>query len=172
MRLLPLVALALGCRTPYQSEGLRGGYRDTHLGGTRWLITVEVNSLTSRTRAVEYAYRRAAELCPGGFDPLSGDSTRSDHYVNGQNMLKSDATLVVECRAAQHAWTKQQQQTSPQPHSAAQLPARRFCFSKLPRSGGKTAMDCAATSEACRSSLDGLGQLWTATSGCAAVPSP
>src|SRR5690606_15068237 len=44
MRLVIAAALALvGCSTPYQQMGFRGGYRDRPMGGGRYLVEVRVN---------------------------------------------------------------------------------------------------------------------------------
>jgi hypothetical protein len=75
--LLAVLVLGVGCSTPYQkNEGLlsRGGFSEERLGPDMWGINVGVNSYTSRTTAVTYAWRRAAELCPGGFDPVAQDA--------------------------------------------------------------------------------------------------
>jgi hypothetical protein len=99
-----LVGLGLvACATPYQSRGFRGGYDEKQLGPDRYMITVKVNSYTSRSTAVEYSYRRAAELCPGGFDPIDADRESLDFYIRNSdgtyyNAPKASAMLVVQCR--------------------------------------------------------------------------
>jgi hypothetical protein len=99
MRLVMVLAIVSGCATPYQSKGFRGGYTSRPLGPSRWIIEVKVNSYTSRSTAIEYSYRRAAELCPGGFDPIDADRSTRDYDMNGTNMPKTTAVLVVECRS-------------------------------------------------------------------------
>lgn len=54
---------AIGCTTPYQAKGMRGGYTDRDLGDGTYLITVNVNGYTSRAKAFEYFTRRAHDLC-------------------------------------------------------------------------------------------------------------
>ncbi len=103
MRAIMLAALAAtSCATPYQANGFRGGYEDTNLGAGRWLITVHVNAYTSRATAVQYTYRRAAELCPYGFDPVDSTSETTYHTANfgngPQEYSKANAVLVVQCR--------------------------------------------------------------------------
>lgn len=86
------------CATPYQAKGFRGGYEETRLGADRWMINVEVNSYTSRSTAIEYTYRRAAELCPQGFDPIDADRSERVVSYNGQDYAKPNAVLVVQCK--------------------------------------------------------------------------
>jgi hypothetical protein len=93
-----------GCRTPYQSHGLRGGYDETALGGGTWSVKVEVNGYTSQGTALEYAYRRAGEICRAGFDVVDGSRSQRDNYVNFgngnvQNMARPEVSLIVQCRA-------------------------------------------------------------------------
>jgi hypothetical protein len=98
---LAAICLCAASATPYQAKGFRGGYQDQDLGGGRHLIAVEVNSYTSSATALQYAYQRAGELCPQGYDPITGD--RSTDYVMMGNRAynKGSATLVVQCRAEQ-----------------------------------------------------------------------
>jgi hypothetical protein len=71
----------------------------------RYAIDVTVNSYTSQGTALEYAYRRAGELCPDGYDTIDGSKSQSDFYVrNGntvQNLSKGDVALIIECRSAE-----------------------------------------------------------------------
>lgn len=91
MKRIALVLLA-ACGTPYQSMGwFRGGYEDKTLAPRQFLVRVEVNGYTSASTALEYAHRRARELCPAGYDVQ--DSKTGEHGAG-----KPDATLVVECR--------------------------------------------------------------------------
>lgn len=82
---------ALASATPYQEKGFRGGFETTDLGGGRYMISVEVNGYTNRNTAIEYTYRRAAEVCPAGYDVVDND--RAGRY-------KATAMLVVQCRTA------------------------------------------------------------------------
>lgn len=98
-----LIALTLAaCATPYQSSGFRGGYSEKRIGN-RWLIRVEVNGFTSMETAIEYSYRRAEELCPGGFDVEDANRHATEHtyrdgYGNSHDYEKPSAMLVVVCR--------------------------------------------------------------------------
>jgi hypothetical protein len=42
-----LILNASACSTPYQKEGLTGGYTDKYLGDDKWMITVRGNGYTS-----------------------------------------------------------------------------------------------------------------------------
>lgn len=99
---LGVVIGCVACATPYQTKGFRGGYSEVR-AGDRWIVSVEVNSFTSRSTAIVYAYRRAAELCPAGFDERGADVASRDFYVRTgnvvQNAPKSSASLVVSCRS-------------------------------------------------------------------------
>lgn len=50
------------CSTPYQKEGLTGGYSDKYLGDDKWMITIRGNGYTSISTVYEYFYRRAGEI--------------------------------------------------------------------------------------------------------------
>jgi hypothetical protein len=50
------------CSTPYQPEGLIGGYTDEVLGNNRYRITVRGNGYTDLATIKEYFYRRAGEI--------------------------------------------------------------------------------------------------------------
>lgn len=94
----------MGCATPYQPKGFSGGYSDQELGAGRYAVDVQVNSYTSQGTALEYAHRRAGELCPAGYDVVDGSKSQSDFYIrNGntlQNAPKANVALIVECRRA------------------------------------------------------------------------
>jgi len=96
--------LAASCATPYQRSGFSGGYTDNQIGPNTWSITVNVNSYTSKGTALEYAHRRAGELCPEGYEMIDGTSGQSDFYVRTgntvQNLPKAEVGLIVQCKAA------------------------------------------------------------------------
>ena len=56
-----LIALA-ACATPYQANGLSGGFTDFSMGGNQHMIKVNGNGYTSSERATTIAYVRAADL--------------------------------------------------------------------------------------------------------------
>lgn len=91
----------IGCATPYQRNGFSGGYSDNHLGNERHAIDVNVNSYTSQGTALQYAHRRATELCPSGYDVIDGAKSQSDFYIRTgnivQNTPKSSVSLIVQC---------------------------------------------------------------------------
>jgi len=66
LKIAILVALgaALGaCATPYQPNGLRGGYKDTHLHDNVYYVAFGGNAWIDKGTAVQYFHRRAKELC-------------------------------------------------------------------------------------------------------------
>ncbi len=104
-RIAVVMAGLAACVTPYQEKGFGGGYASNQIGPGMWSIDVEVNSNTSAGTAMEYAYRRAGEVCPTGFDTVDGQKSQSDFYVrNGDyvtNNPKSNVSIIVKCRVAQ-----------------------------------------------------------------------
>jgi len=96
-----MVVAITACATPYQAKGFAGGYSDYPVGNDSYAISVDVNSYTSMSTAMAYAYRRASELCPRGYDVVDRAGSQSDFYVrNGnvlQNMPKSSVSLIVTC---------------------------------------------------------------------------
>lgn len=99
------VVVVAACHTPYQAEGVRGGYSETQIAADTWAVHARVNGFTDRGTAMEYAYRRAGELCPGGFDVQDAEtSTDVSYHPNGYNngvnrVEKPEVTLIARCRA-------------------------------------------------------------------------
>ena len=61
--LLALGATLGGCATPYQPNGIRGGYKDTHLHDNVYYVAFGGNAWIDKGTAVQYFHRRAKELC-------------------------------------------------------------------------------------------------------------
>lgn len=60
---LTAVAVALiGCSTPYQSYGLRGGFEETQLAPNAWRVSFTGNGFTGSEEAQNYVLLRSAEL--------------------------------------------------------------------------------------------------------------
>ena len=58
-----LISLFLtSCATPYQAQGLTGGFTETQLGKTTWKITSKGNAYTSSSTVGDHVLLRAAEL--------------------------------------------------------------------------------------------------------------
>lgn len=57
-----LMALLAGCATSYQPVGFSGGYSETQLGEDIFQVTFKGNGYTSRDRAADLSFLRAAEL--------------------------------------------------------------------------------------------------------------
>jgi hypothetical protein len=59
---LLLLAALLGCATPYQRLGRRGGYTDHFLGNDTYYVVVRVNRWSEEATAFEYFHRRASDI--------------------------------------------------------------------------------------------------------------
>jgi hypothetical protein len=120
-----LIAAALALRTPFQTRIPRGAIRkililvvltscatsyesatsSRPIGPNAFLITADGNGFTSRSEIVEYQYRRAAALCPDGFDVIDADrSTRSSlaTFDGGQTYTtinKPSGAMAVRCKS-------------------------------------------------------------------------
>ncbi len=98
-----MLALTLvGCGTPYQPMGVRGGYEDHPIGNGIIAIHVRGNGYTSAGTVLEYAYRRAGEVCSNGFDPIDGQASTSSSWQRNGNTVnevdKHEMTVLVHCR--------------------------------------------------------------------------
>jgi hypothetical protein len=94
------MALALGA----SATSYRDSYATTPLGNGRYLIEARGNGFTDRSTVIRYAYQRAAELCPIGFDVVDADqsTTSNDVTFDGgktyQTVNKSQSTVLVQCK--------------------------------------------------------------------------
>ncbi|MFT3698054.1 MAG: hypothetical protein QM831_33240 [Kofleriaceae bacterium] len=92
------------CATPYQAMGFRGGYEEHRLPDGAFAVHVRVNGYTDAGTALEYAYRRSTELCPGGFTALGGEQSQSTSYLVNRNSVqqidKPEVTFLIRCNAA------------------------------------------------------------------------
>ena len=62
------------CATPYQPNGLLGGFEDISLGDNKHKITFKGNGYTSKNTLKYYTERRASEICRGqAFEILDQD---------------------------------------------------------------------------------------------------
>lgn len=108
MRAAIIIAVLAGCVTPYQPMGFSGGYEETPLGSDTYVVHASVNGYTSQGTAVQYAYRRAAELCPAGFDLADKSESSTSSYwrtsYGVQQINKPEVTIVVRCRAPESTW--------------------------------------------------------------------
>ncbi len=66
----PILAVVLiGCSTPYQSHGFRGGYSDTRIDSNTALISFKGNGYTGHEKVETYLLRRCGEVTlADGFD--------------------------------------------------------------------------------------------------------
>jgi len=104
--MLLVVMCAAGCATPYQRMSLMGGYDDEQVGLNEYVIRFQGNGYTSMGLSYQYAMRRAAELCPGGYDVLDGMGSSSQStfvYANrrtfaAHSVSKPEVMTHVRCR--------------------------------------------------------------------------
>lgn len=101
---LVAVVLLVGCATPYQPVGVRGGYSERQVNERSYEVSFEGNGYTTKEAARRMAVRRAAELALhrgfAGF-AISGSSVSSELQVlpTGPNdpvlTDKPQASLVI-----------------------------------------------------------------------------
>lgn len=176
MRWIVACVVVAGCATPYQPMGARGGYDQERHSGGAWAIITETNVWSSRADAILFGYRRASELCPGGFNVADTDRTS---VWAGFGVLGSlfgiwikahTAILFVQCKGEPAVLPAPAPPgLSPAPSAPAPPPQLEgVCFKKVPRMGGKTVNECFPTLEECREHLAHLSSLWNAASDCEA----
>jgi hypothetical protein len=54
--------MLIGCSTPYQGQGLRGGYSDTRIDSNTVLVSFKGNGYTGHEKVETYLLRRCAEV--------------------------------------------------------------------------------------------------------------
>jgi len=91
MKRATILAVLASCATPYQEMGFTGGYETRNLGGGVVSVHVRVNGYSTDGAALEYAYRRAGEVCPAGYDVVNAEAARD-------RADKPEFTLLVRCR--------------------------------------------------------------------------
>ena len=142
MRRVVVVLLLASCATPYQKHGFRGGYADMQTAADTHFISVDVNGYTSMSTAELYLQRRALELCPAGFDVVSGSADNSStgtlytNYgggvVGAQEIHKPHVSATVRCRSGGGGQAQAATQAPPAPPPPLDLPtARRVYAAKL-----------------------------------------
>lgn len=79
----------LGCSTPYQSVGFRGGYFETKIDNDTFFVGFRGNGYTGAFTAKLYTMRRAAELTLKNgythFVEISNDDSSNKYYVHHFN---------------------------------------------------------------------------------------
>src|SRR5487761_2609707 len=105
--LLPLSAACASdpiLPTPYQAytraEGsIPGGYIDRPLGPGDYIITFRGDQATLWEDTLSYAHRRAAELCPRGYDTFSQQDISADEEGASRTVgTRIGNTVVVKHR--------------------------------------------------------------------------
>lgn len=130
-----LVVAAAGCATPFQRNGVRGGYDEEELGPGHYLVTFRGNGYTSRSTVKTFLHRRAKQLCPEGYAVEDSDaSSRTSQTIyqkNGlggvtaTNVQRSEASVVIRCDA-----DRERGRADPSP-TAELTPARRELAQQL-----------------------------------------
>ena len=105
-----LLALTASCAsdpmlpTPYQAytlaEGsIPGGYIDRPLGPGEYIITFRADPATLWEDTLSYAHRRAAELCPGGYETVSQQDVSADEQGASRSVgTRIGNTVIVKHR--------------------------------------------------------------------------
>ena len=135
MRLICSILLAfcvvtvVGCATPYQPVGFKGGYSESEMGSDTYLVNFQGNGYTGMGTVQTYALRRAKELCTergfsdfqasapngqtnvtlqGGYQTnCYGNSNYANCQTNGPTMVsRHNASVVVRCQGREPASTK------------------------------------------------------------------
>lgn len=57
-----MAAALIGCSTPYQAYGLRGGFEETQLAPNAWRVSFTGNGFTGSEEVQDYVLLRSAEL--------------------------------------------------------------------------------------------------------------
>lgn len=150
--------------------GARGGYdQERHSGGS-WAIITETNVWSSRADAILFGYRRASELCPGGFNVA--DTARASLWAGydvlgalalfGTWIKAHTAILLVQCKGEPAVMPAPAPPSPPAPAPAPKLEG--VCFKKVSRMNGKIVDECFPTMEECRDHLANLSSLCNAAS--------
>lgn len=87
------VAFGAACVTPYQPQGLGGGYDDRRLGPTLFFVKIKGNGFTGETTLVEYFHRRATEICQSiGFAYYTFDSSTAANTTRAPSSYSASTT--------------------------------------------------------------------------------
>jgi hypothetical protein len=101
MKRIVVLALMAGCATSYQSATSHQA-----IGGGAYLITASGNGWTGSSTVEQYKYRRATELCPGGFDVIDANQsmrtsvTTFDSGKTYQTINRPSGSLAIRCKQA------------------------------------------------------------------------
>lgn len=165
------VAVGMGCATPYQPTGVRGGFTENQIGPGAYAIQVHVNAYTSMSTAVTYAYRRAGEICPSGFNVIDGTKSQRDNYTISDNTIsnapKSDVSLIVQCKESTvETLAREEARDEAEPRQARARP--KWWCSRLDRIGeGPRLSSCTETRDECVTFREAMLNAGHATDECA-----
>jgi hypothetical protein len=90
--------VALGCATPYQENGMSGGYSDTQLAENMFRVTFRGNGHTSQERAADFALLRCGVLSKAhGFNYfiiIDERASTSESYYQTPSTSRVSATVT------------------------------------------------------------------------------
>src|SRR3990167_11246849 len=90
------VTLLSSCATPYQAQGLMGGYKDMQLNKDTYFIAFRGNGWTRATTVQRYVLRRAAELTLNHGDQyflvLDGGTNTKSEMMSTPTTIQSQST--------------------------------------------------------------------------------
>ncbi|MBI2058915.1 MAG: hypothetical protein HYT87_04015 [Nitrospirae bacterium] len=118
-----LCFFSIGCPTPYEEAGLRGGYRDLQIKPGVFYVQVNGNGFTPEITLVGYFHQRAGELCRrAGFSDYSVLSEA--HSSESQNIeLGKSYTGTTSGQLYGNTYTGQ---TTVQEHGGGTISVTRY----------------------------------------------
>lgn len=96
-----LIAITVvGCATPYQPQGLTGGFKDFEAQPGVHYVSYRATAFTDLDTTIQYWHRRAAEICPSGYDIQSHKAEEEIRGVNQYGALNRTpkVTGYITCK--------------------------------------------------------------------------
>jgi hypothetical protein len=106
---MAIALLCAGCETGYHPKSFSGGYEDQPLGGDKYAVSFQGNGFTSMASVMNYALRRAREVCLehgfAEFEIIDGvQNTNNAVFAscsggtcNGGEVQHHEVSRVVQC---------------------------------------------------------------------------
>lgn len=131
-----LAGLETGCATPYQAKAFSGGYEESRVDETTYVVTFGGNGFTSRQKVDAYVQYRCAELTlAAGFDfyvVISGAADAasfvSGSYGGGVVTASSDSKPIATVQMKMYRGKKPD---NPNAHDAREV--QRFLAPQVER---------------------------------------
>lgn len=94
---LLLILIFYGCATPYQKNGLRGGYSETRLSEEMFEVSYWANEETTVEKIDDFTLLRSAELTLGhGYKFfIIGDSDSNSAYMSSSSKVPRKKVLIA-----------------------------------------------------------------------------